>query len=454
MKNIKVLFVLVCILFIPFIVNAEECNLNDIEIYDIKIQNQSENVIEKSNPVIMNRKISLDLKMDEIGDSIEYKFSIKNNSEDDFNLDVDSVNSDYFEYHFRTEDGSNVIKSNEEKIVILKINYKTEIPDNLLENRVYHENKDVLMLMNNQITSALNNPKTGNLLTIVFILLLIISIGLFKFRKYHKIFFIILGLSIIPISTLALCQYKMQIDMDVEIGEEIAPNFANDSWETIITNVRNNPSVYEVGDTKLIDMGEFGTHTIRVSNNTTPVECSNEGFSQTACGFVLEFVDIITTHNMNSSGTNAGSWPASAMRTYVNNDIYNALPNELKNKIVSTTVISGHSWIDSSDFTSTDKIYLLSFYEIFGTADVNNSLHYSGTAYNSTRQLDFYANINSLYSNLSETYKLYDNSVYGWWLRSPYSHNSGSFFGIYDCGYVDDGNASEVCGVSPAFRIG
>ena len=55
---------------------------------------------------------------------------------------------------------------------------------------------------------------------------------------------------------------------------------------------------YNVGDTKEIDMGTYGTHTLRIANKSTPSECSTEGFSQTACGFVLEFQDIITTSKM------------------------------------------------------------------------------------------------------------------------------------------------------------
>ena len=127
------------------------------------------------------------------------------------------------------------------------------------------------------------------------------------------------------------------------------PNsFATDSWKTIIKAVRNNNiSKYNVGDTKTVDLGTYGTHTLRIANTSTPSECSGTGFSQTACGFVLEFADIITTHNMNPSGTYKGTqydygwnkdgWPASSLYTFVNNDIYNAIPSEIKNAIIDTT---------------------------------------------------------------------------------------------------------------------
>ncbi|UKI56985.1 MAG: DUF285 domain-containing protein [Clostridium sp.] len=119
--------------------------------------------------------------------------------------------------------------------------------------------------------------------------------------------------------------------------------FENDAWETIIAAVKNNNiSKYKLGDTKKVDLGDYGTHILRIANMSTPSECSTEGFSQTACGFVLEFADIITQHNMNDTRTNVGGWPATTMRTFVNNDIYNSLPTDLKNAIINTTIVSGY----------------------------------------------------------------------------------------------------------------
>ena len=59
---------------------------------------------------------------------------------------------------------------------------------------------------------------------------------------------------------------------------------------------------------------------------STPDECKTKGFSQTACGFVVEFADVITKHGMNDTATNKGGWPASSMREYLKNDIYMTVP--------------------------------------------------------------------------------------------------------------------------------
>ena len=236
------------------------------------------------------------------------------------------------------------------------------------------------------------------------------------------------------------------------------PNsFATDSWKTIINAVKNNNiGKYNVGDTKTIDMGTYGTHTLRIANTSTPSECSGTGFSQTACGFVLEFADLITTHPMNDSATNTGGWPATTMRTFVNDSIYNALPSNLRNSIINTTVVSGIGSSDSSGsstcFKSTDKLYLLAPREIYnnydGTYDTANSL---------TRTLDYYITQGVTTTNYSGAIKKGENISYNqwWWLRNANSQLNYSFSMVYDDGsFINNFGANQSIGVSPAFRIG
>ena len=258
-----------------------------------------------------------------------------------------------------------------------------------------------------------------------------------------------------------------------------APNsFATDSWKTIIKAVRNNNiSKYSVGDTKEIDMGTYGTHTLRVANTSTPSECSRADFSQTACGFVLEFTDIITTHKMNDTDTNVGGWPATSMRTFVNNNIYNAIPSEIKNAIIDTTVVSGHgSTSGETNFTSTDKLYLLSTAEVWADA-VSSSNGINGidekfsilplavpevdtcgvecdNARNVTRQLDYYKNLGTTPTNYSGAIKKNGTSAAYWWLRAAKSTITSSFYRVSSSGHYSQNVADTTNGVSPAFRIG
>ena len=241
------------------------------------------------------------------------------------------------------------------------------------------------------------------------------------------------------------------------IEEYKAPNFATDSWSTIIANVKAGyGSEYAVGSTKEIDMGTYGTHTLRVANTSTPSECSTTGFSQSACGFVLEFADIITTHNMNpikrpidDYGYSEGGWPASSMYTFVNEDIYNLLPSVLKGAIIDTVTISGYGEKDTSNFTSTDKLYLLAPKEIYtGWARSND------TAKDLTRTLDYYTSIGVTTSSYSGAIKKNGTSASDWWLRAAHSNTTNLFFRVNFDGDWIHTYAGYSCGVAPAFRLG
>ena len=239
------------------------------------------------------------------------------------------------------------------------------------------------------------------------------------------------------------------------LGIEETSRFTLDDWNTIVENVKSgNTSMYKVGDTKEVNLGTtYGTHTLRIANTSTPSECSGTGFSQTACGFVLEFADIITTHKMNDTNTNVGGWPATTMRTFVNNDIYNAIPSEIKNAIISTTVVSGHgSTSEEENFTSTDKLYLLSTAEVWAQGS-SNTIN-NDTARDVTRQLDYYSNLGTSTSNYSGAIKKNGTSATDWWLRAAYSNITNLFFRVNYYGTWINYNARNPNGVAPAFRLG
>ena len=258
------------------------------------------------------------------------------------------------------------------------------------------------------------------------------------------------------------------VQADNTAVEKPVPPFEDSDWNTIINTIKSKNSCgpYNVGDSKEIDMGTFGTHTLRIANCTKPTECSTEGFSQTACGVVLEFVDIITTHNMNpvgeykgvtyNFGWNVDGWPASEMRTYINNDIYNALPSAIKNVIIDTTVVSGHgSTTGETNFTTTDKLYLLSSHEVWEDVDGNTSggPDYYDTAYHNTRQLDYYKGLNVTSLSYSSAIKKNGTSDYFWWLRSSSSNGTINFTAVISYGFLSNSYPNHTYGVSPAFRI-
>ena len=237
-----------------------------------------------------------------------------------------------------------------------------------------------------------------------------------------------------------------QIPTDYKF-ECMSASFADDSWATIASNVKaGNTSKYNVGDTKEVDLGTYGKHMVRISNLNTPSECNQEGFSQSACGFVVEFTDIITTHVMNATGTNIGGWPASDMYKFLNdendsNSIINLLPIDLKKNIINTETISEHGDYDSENFKSLDKLYFLVNGEIYG----DWSLPF-------TRQLDFYEDTTRNDSN--KAIKMNNETAELWWTRSAVSDYSKGFGCINANGGTYTNPSTFTLGVSPAFRIG
>ena len=234
--------------------------------------------------------------------------------------------------------------------------------------------------------------------------------------------------------------------------------FRDDSWETIASNVKaGSTSNYHVGDEKEVDLGTtYGKHKVRIANMSTPNECNDSKFSQSACGFVVEFTDIITTHVINPTSNNTGGWLNSQMKTFINNDIYNSLPQELKSVIITTETVSGRGRLDTVEyFTSPDKLYLLSTAEIWPQG-TDNEINFD-TARDKTRQLDYYK-IKGVTTNREDwngaIKKDSTGSAYWWWLRSARSDSGNGFYGVYFNGGWYGSPARATCGVSPAFRIG
>jgi len=219
-----IISIILLITLIPSIVFAEECESENVTIESIKINTKTDNVIEKSEPIINGRNINLDLKMSEVGDSIEYEMIVKNDSNEDYELDKTtlSANSDYIEYTFDTNSDSNMIKKGETKKVRLKVSYKNEVAANLFQNGIYTDNKKLTVnLANNIQNNNINNPNTGWIKSIyvLFIIMIITIIGLtiLKKKKYSKLMLLIISLLIIPITTKAICKYNINVDSKVEI---------------------------------------------------------------------------------------------------------------------------------------------------------------------------------------------------------------------------------------------
>ena len=220
--------ILLFVMFIPFYVNAETCDTDKISISSITIEDKSDNVEEIDEASASGKNINLNLSMSEVGDNIEYKIIVKNDSNEDYELDKSSlnINSDYIDYTLESDDNSNIIKANSSKIVYLKVEYKNEVPDEAFESGLYNDNKTMTVNLSTgdtiNVPDTLTNPNTGVqsyiIIVILILIIAVISYIILKKKKYAQFMILIVGTAIIiPISVYAICKCEIKIESNIEI---------------------------------------------------------------------------------------------------------------------------------------------------------------------------------------------------------------------------------------------
>ena len=226
MKKLLLPFLLF-LMFIPIFVNAESCDSDKIAISSITIESKSDSVEELDEATASGKNINLNLSMSKVGDNIKYKIIVKNDSNEDYELDKTSlkINSDYIDYVIESEDNSSIIKANSSKTVYLKVEYKNQVPEDLFESGPFNDNKTMTVYLSNGDT-ILKNPNTGVqsyiLITVIILLISIIAYILLKKKEYAKLMILIIATSIIiPMSVYALCKCEIKVESKVKINGKI-----------------------------------------------------------------------------------------------------------------------------------------------------------------------------------------------------------------------------------------
>ena len=220
-----ILPILLFMMFIPFYVNAETCDTDKISISSITVEDKSDNVEELDEASSSGKNINLNLSMSKVGDNIEYKIVVKNDSNEDYEFDKNSFNisSDYIDYTIESDDNSNIVKANSGKTVYLKVEYKTEVPDETFESGTYNDNKTMTVnLSTNSLVDNIINPNTGvQSYIIIMVLTLIISVTLYvilRKKEYAKFMVLLIGTAIIiPVSVYAICKCDIMIESNIKI---------------------------------------------------------------------------------------------------------------------------------------------------------------------------------------------------------------------------------------------
>ena len=193
-------------------------------------------------------------------------------------------------------------------------------------------------------------------------------------------------------------------------------------------------------------------------NHNSGVEGGNSihfQFGKTSAGVDIAFVDSnygssgsSAGFRMNTSNSNSGGWNGSYMRKTICPAFLAAMPTAWQNVIAACTKYSdntgGGSNTASYVTTTSDKIWLLSEFEVQGTRSYANSAEQ-----NYQKQYDYYKNGNSKvkYKHNATT------SACNWCLRSVYATNSLSFCLVGTGGSASTSSAYYSRGFAPGFKV-
>ena len=228
----KRLIITLIILLIPLIVKAETCDEKMIELDSITCTDKSRNIDDCNDAYIRDEdnKIELNLEVREIGDNATYEITIKNNSDEEYEIDKEDFNlsSDYIDYEITIKDNNNKIDPDSSAIVYLTVTYANEVPNDKFINGIYVDNKDLqVKIFSTKVEedNPIINPETrAGALLVIGILILIISatiLVLFKKKRYKEIFVLTLtSIITIPLTVYAICSYNLVLSANISINSD------------------------------------------------------------------------------------------------------------------------------------------------------------------------------------------------------------------------------------------
>lgn len=223
----------------------------------------------------------------------------------------------------------------------------------------------------------------------------------------------------------AIAQYELALSTDLETA----------GWDVIdsISKSGNAASIWSVGDKKTINIDgtDYQFQIIGFNHDTKTAGGT--------AGITFQMVDCMNaTAQMNSSNTNSGGWTSCAMRTSVLNSIFSSLPADLQKAIKAVNKLTSAGNQSATINTTSDKLFLLSEVEIFGSTTYSKSGEGSQYAY---------------YKAGNSKVKKVNGSASTWWERSPDGGDSTYFCIVNGDGSANSYNASNSYGVAFGFCI-
>lgn len=219
-----------------------------------------------------------------------------------------------------------------------------------------------------------------------------------------------------------------------EPKKQYPANFADATWAEIIEACQKNwiPDTWVVGSQK--------TMTIDGTNYPIDIIGKNHDIYSDGSGtapLTFQMHDCYEMfYPMNNTSTNAGGWASCRLRTNYMPKILALMPTEIQNGIREVTKLASAGNKTTTINTTTDKLFLLSEIEIFGSTTY--SAEGEGTQY------DYYKAGNTKVKGPSGSAEI-------WWERSSVRNAANAFCSVTKAGQANRTVAAYNCAVAFAF---
>ena len=280
--------------------------------------------------------------------------------------------------------------------------------------------------------------------------------GLSEVTKYSNIKVIVYINSVSKESNVEeITTKRNEIEYSWDEIAEMAKAISNDSSITEDTDTATvNGKTLTVGQKKTLD-----GKTVRILgfNHDTLSEASTAyGFTTATgkAGISFEYVDFLTSAQLNSNITNSGGWANTELRVTLNGTIYNSLSIKNNIKKVKKDYIPKYSTATTQQID--DYIWLLSCGEIWNNG-YSKGVSRGYTNGTEGKQYKYYKiNLGSINfgTGTSSSKKPSNSSSKEWWLRSPFYYSIRGFCYVSSGGNCGNGNyATDSIGIAPGFSI-
>lgn len=206
------------------------------------------------------------------------------------------------------------------------------------------------------------------------------------------------------------------------------------SWAEIAKKIRNGQSDLKVGDEITFADADGDLVTVQVAHLNP--------YAKNEVAFVLKDCWKVE-HEMNEESTNDGGWKESAMRKWLNGEVFNSLPEDLRS-VIKTREVRQDLGGDALS-VSYDKLWLLSRKEV---TDYDRDMWKTYRTGSDADDIWF-----TIFDREKSRVKSFGDQTSVWWLRSPDAPGSSSFACVIGNGASGNLYASISYGVAFGFLI-